>query len=104
MSDYTVRSPFDDPAYRQRLNENRLGQFAPRVPVNLYHAEDDEAVPLRLALRLRDTYCAMGVATTFELLRGTTHLGGQADGYPGAADWLAERFAGVSAQSTCGTP
>jgi pimeloyl-ACP methyl ester carboxylesterase len=103
ISDYTVRSPFDDPGYRQRMAENRLGQFAPRIPVYLYHAQNDEAVPLRIALALRDTYCAMGVTTTFQTLSGTDHLGGQAGGYPAAADWLAERFAGLPAHSTCAT-
>jgi dienelactone hydrolase len=101
ISDYTVRSPFDDTTFRQRLHENRLGQYAPRFPVYLYHAENDEAVPLQIARALRDTYCAAGVSTSFKLLPGTDHLGGQAQGYPAAADWLAERFAALPAQSSC---
>nr|MCU0271335.1 lipase family protein [Acidimicrobiales bacterium] len=57
VAEYTVADPLRDPAWLARLNENRLGSTAPKVPVLLYHSKLDELVAYPQAVQLRRDWC-----------------------------------------------
>ncbi len=102
ISDYATTNPLDSPAWQARLSENKLGGSPPKAPIYLYHSTSDELVPLGQALTLRDTYCAAGVNVVWKQLAGE-HATGLLTGQAGAVSYLADRFAGKPAVSTCGS-
>jgi predicted esterase len=68
--------------------------------VFLYHGMQDEFLPYRQAVQLRKDWCARGQRIAFEAFLGdhiSTFLAGQVD----AQAYLADRFAGRRAPSSC---
>ncbi|HEY2206927.1 MAG TPA: lipase family protein [Pseudonocardia sp.] len=98
----TVRDPLSYPPLVRVLADNRIGGTAPDMPVRLYHAQADELIPLALSRTLRDEYCRRGVRTQYEVIPAAEHLGGAVAGGPPSVSWLADRFAGRPAPSSCG--
>jgi hypothetical protein len=81
--------------------ENNLStRPAPQVPVYQYHASLDEIVPIGQARALNHTWCSEGVRTVFTVVPGD-HVTGETTGLAGAISWLADRFAGRPAPTTC---
>lgn len=81
------------PAWRARIEQNRLGQLAPAAPVLLHHARWDRLVPLAQAQRLVERWSALGADVTLRVTPGGfDHLSGGAAGAPVALDWLAARL------------
>lgn len=101
ISEYTTSNPLVNPVWIARLNENKLGQSPPKVPIYLYHSKGDELVDVGQAVALRDAYCAAGVNVTWKQLTGE-HVTGAFAGQSGAIGYLADRFAGKAPASTCG--
>ncbi|MEV7092529.1 lipase family protein [Amycolatopsis sp. NPDC051045] len=100
IADYTTGPGYLKPAWVARLNENKLGGTAPRVPVFLYHATGDQLVQFAQADSLHQAYCAAGVQETWKTY-DTDHI---TLVYTGNADVLAfvtDRIAGKPATSTC---
>jgi hypothetical protein len=60
-------------------------------------------VPYDQAAATRDRWCARGAEVTFVTLPAE-HVAGVVEGIPLAMQWLAGRFAGAPATSTCGAP
>jgi pimeloyl-ACP methyl ester carboxylesterase len=73
---------------------------APTVPVLQYHAALDEIVPIGQARALNAAWCAAGTRTVFTVVPGD-HIAGETAGLPAALAWLADRFAGRPAPTTC---
>jgi predicted esterase len=84
----------------QPLEDQKLGKAPIQAPLYLYHGTADEFIPLEQHLQLKETYCAMGVDTTFGVYPGDhmTTLG-QAPQYVLA--WLKDRFNGIPTDGTC---
>ncbi|MGQ0577098.1 MAG: lipase family protein [Pseudonocardia sp.] len=97
----TVPDPLHQPAVVERLTENGAGTVAPAFPVRVYHAQADELIPVAVGRALVADWCALDVTVEYEELPLQTHVGGAAAGAPGTVDWLADRFAGRDAPSTC---
>jgi hypothetical protein len=100
IADYTTGPGYIKPAWVARLNENKLGGTAPRVPVFLYHATGDQLVQFAQADSLHKAYCAAGVPETWKTY-DTDHI---TLVYTGNADVLAfvkDRIAGKPATSNC---
>jgi hypothetical protein len=79
---------------------NLITRPAPTVPVFQYHAATDEIIPIGQAQALNQAWCAHGVRTVFSLVPGD-HVAGETAGLLPSIAWLADRFAGHPAASTC---
>jgi hypothetical protein len=100
LSEYTTSSPVLTPPWLARVGENKLGGSPVEVPVLQYHASEDELVALGQAETLRDDYCALGMSLTWKTY-ATDHITLVHTGSADALAFLADRFAGKPATSTC---
>ncbi|MFB9503016.1 lipase family protein [Saccharothrix mutabilis subsp. capreolus] len=100
LSEYTTSSPVLTPPWLARVQENKLGGTAVRVPVHQYHGTRDDVVDFAQHKALRDTYCKAGVAVDWKTY-DTDHITGVYLGNAGAAAFIADRFAGRPATSNC---
>ncbi|WP_442874395.1 lipase family protein [Amycolatopsis sp. NBC_00438] len=100
ISDYTTSNPLDNPQWKARLAQNKLGANPPRVPVFQYHASTDEIVNTPQADALHKTYCAAGVREQWNTYV-SDHLSGIFAGNGDAHQWIVKRFAGDQAPSNC---
>ncbi|MFJ6798929.1 lipase family protein [Streptomyces sp. NPDC091268] len=101
ISDLTTRDPLAQPDWQARLNQSRLGRTAPAAPVYQYHALGDELIPYAVGRTLRSDWCAAGANLQFETIWVGEHVSGVISHSLAAGNWLAERFAGRSAQPNC---
>ncbi|MEE1927061.1 lipase family protein [Streptomyces sp. TRM 70351] len=99
-STYLSKSPFLEPEWLARVQENKLGGTPIEVPVHQYHATADELVAYRQAAALRDAYCAQGMDLTWSEY-GTDHITAVHRGSATGTAFLADRFAGRPAASGC---
>jgi predicted alpha/beta hydrolase len=74
---------------------------APSAPVYMYTTLDDEFAPLSAALKLAARYCAAGVRVQQVTDPPSDHIAESVVGAPAAVNYLADRFAGKPAPSTC---
>lgn len=79
----------------------RYREGAPAAPVLLYHAIGDEFAPIGAARALAEKYCATGTPVQLTENPIGEHGTEAAVGLPAALTYLADRFAGKSAPSTC---
>ncbi len=100
-ADVTSPDVLQLPAWRARLNEQRLGTMAPKVPTYVYHGTLDNIVPFQFGERLRNGWCSLGASVEFRS-GPYEHLLGIFLGAPGGVQFLADRFAGKAAISNCG--
>ena len=102
MSEFTtVPDPLVVPRVRAMLEHNGLGRRAPRAPLFIYHSILDELNPIAPTDGLVATYCHAGVAVKYYRDPASEHISLVATGAPLAAAYLADRFAGKPAPSTC---
>ena len=90
-STFVTADPFADERWQQAAERQWPGVDAPRVPVLLFLAARDQAVPISGALRLRDAWRAAGAPVTWWAMP-TDHIGGLLLGVPAAIDWLSARL------------
>ncbi|SFB01152.1 Secretory lipase [Amycolatopsis marina] len=100
LSEYTTSSPVLTPPWLARVGENKLGGSAIPAPVLQYHASGDELVAPGQAETLRDDYCGLGMSLTWKAY-DTDHITLVHTGSADALAFLADRFAGKPATSTC---
>jgi pimeloyl-ACP methyl ester carboxylesterase len=104
-SDYvTSVNPLDAPAWRARLEQNRLGPEVPTAPILLQHGLFDTTVPFAQAQQLRNEWCAAGADVTWEVLPFAEHVVGYLQAWSPAISFLADRFAGRATGGNCGDP
>ncbi len=97
----TIDDPVHHPPLVARLSDNRPGETAPTAPVRLYHAQFDQLIPIGLARDLFADYCELGTSVQFQTVPAVDHVGGAVAGAPQTIAWLADRFAGRPAPSSC---
>ncbi|MFF3226449.1 lipase family protein [Nocardia suismassiliense] len=92
----------DDPATAQVLRENSIQDFdgVPRVPVYQWHGTDDVVSP-QAVRDVTGRYCRAGTPVRLDMIPGADHGAAMLAGAPRALDYLADRFAGRPAPSTC---
>ncbi len=92
----------DDPATAQVLRENSIQDFdgVPRVPVYQWHGTDDVVSP-QAVRDVAGRYCRAGTPVRLDMIPGADHGAAMLAGAPRALDYLADRFAGRPAPSTC---
>ncbi len=97
----TTSDPMTTPAWQARLQENRLGAIAPKVPVLLYHGEADEIIPYGVGTTLKDDWCAKGAAVTWVSYAGASHVGAAAEGSLMVTDWIHRLLYGDDIPNSC---
>ncbi|MCY9787176.1 lipase family protein [Nocardiopsis sp. EMB25] len=101
MDGITTSELLNSPEWQARLAENLPGETAPTVPLFMYHSALDDAIPIGQAEELRDTYCAAGANVRWRRTYSGSHVMSLFLDYDGAHDWMADRFTGEPANSTC---
>jgi hypothetical protein len=101
MADLTTTDLLALPAWRQRIDEQRLGTVRPQVPVLVYHGLIDEVIPYSVGTGLRRDWCAMGAEVRFKTYSLAGHLGGMLLAASDVRGWLSDRFAGRSQNTNC---
>jgi len=84
------------------LDAQTLGRGNIGIPMYQYHGQADEFIPLDQAVSLKKAYCAKSTKVKFDLYP-SEHIVTQFQAAPTVLTWLADRFAGKTADSTCNT-
>ena len=102
-----------DPAIRRKLDEQKLGQRAPQVPVMVSTLGGDQLVPTSQVIQLARDYCTAGAnvtllddaipALTPPHKIGLNHAIGVFAHSAPSLMWLVDRFNGVPNASNCGS-
>ncbi|MFD3561521.1 alpha/beta fold hydrolase [Streptomyces sp. NPDC058686] len=96
LTERLKRAPWDT-----IVAEQQLGKRKPAVPVLLSHSALDDVVPQQVGKNLAADWCRQGVTVRFAGNHIPGHIaattGTSSEGVP----WLADRFAGRTAPSTC---
>ncbi|MQY05823.1 lipase family protein [Actinomadura macrotermitis] len=101
ISDFTTRSPLDDPAWLARFAANKLGSVRPGVPVFQSHAFADELVGYDQGNALHNDWCKLGTNLTWKTYGAAEHLLGFLRAWPDATNFLNDRFQDKPATSNC---
>lgn len=102
LADYSrVPDPLGLPAVRAVLAANLLGRRTPTAPMHIYEATNDELIPLKDVQALVANYCRHGLAVDYREYTSGEHVFVAGSGAFAALDWIAARFAGTAAPSTC---
>lgn len=102
LRDYTTsQDPLNEPVARQVLGLNTMGGRAPKAPVYLYHSLFDELIPYSSATAVAKKWCAQGTRVTLYTDVLSEHNVLAVTGAPAAVGYLAARFHGVPAPTTC---
>ncbi|MFJ4919957.1 lipase family protein [Streptomyces sp. NPDC088725] len=83
------------------MAEQRLGKRRPAVPVLLSHSVLDDVIPHRVGKELAADWCRLGATVKFSSNYLPTHIAAAAGTSAEGVPWLADRFAGKTAPSTC---
>lgn len=101
MSDYvTVPDLLQEPIVQKIVAENRLGAKAPKVPMHIYLARYDQVMPKEDVDAWVSQMCRSGTKVQYRTFV-SGHISGMVVGFGQARDFLADRFAGKPAPSTC---
>lgn len=102
LSEYTtVPDALALPRMQRVLAINHLNQHAPTAPIFDYHAIFDELIPIAGDDAMVATYCEQGVTVQHYRDPASEHSTLAVTGAPLAVKYLADRFAGKPAPSSC---
>lgn len=101
LSRYFTVDPRAIPAFRRRMDENELGRVAPRTPVLVAYARQDQVMPFAMGQALLRDWCARGADARFLALPLAEHVSGGVLLAPQGMAFLADRFAGRAAPHGC---
>lgn len=96
-----VDDPLSLPRVQKVLAKNHLGRKTPKTPIYMYHAVNDNLIPIKEVDELAAEYCEEGVALKYYRDPASEHLALSASGAPAAIQYLADRFAGLEPPTTC---
>jgi dienelactone hydrolase len=98
----TIDQFFDAyPAWRARVDEQRIGRLRPAVPVLTYQGLLDPWVPHAVTERLAADWCAQGANVRFTSYPIAEHFGGLGESIPQVLSWFHGRFTDLPATSNC---
>ncbi|MFI7317703.1 lipase family protein [Streptomyces venezuelae] len=101
IASMTTKNPLEQPDWKQRLTESRVGGARPDAPVYQYHAFADELIPYAVGTKVRKDWCARGANVEWHTVPVGDHVSAVMTQSPYAAQWLADRFAGKEARGNC---
>ncbi len=101
----SMRSVFNDVDIRKQKRELEVVRensplyypLSPKMPLYLYHGNQDIAVPVAKVKKLARRYCSTGTKVTLATMDLSEHLLVGFMGLPSAAAWAQARFAGTPA-------
>lgn len=97
IGEYLAEEP-----YASVVEDQRIGNLAPEVPVYVVHSALDDIVPYEQGRTMARSWCGGGADVRFDTLAVPTHVGGAIAAYPAAFTWLEGLFAGRTAPDNCG--
>lgn len=98
----TQGDPMRDPAVAAVLDDTRMGQSVPDMPLYLWHSAWDEILPLSATNTLVDTYCRDPRASVHYIRdHASEHIVGEVVGGPAGLLWMRDRLNGVPAAPGC---
>ncbi len=83
------------------FKRNDPGRLTPRVPLLLVQGSEDRMVGPSMTADLRAQLCLRGANVTLRAVAGATHDSVLNESLPAVLRWVAARFAGAPARSTC---
>jgi hypothetical protein len=86
---------------QQAIADDALGQYTPAGPLYVYHAYNDEIIPIGGVNALVSKYCSEHVTTDYYVSYTDDHNSLAGSGAPAAVAYLANRFAGQPPPSNC---
>jgi len=92
----------EQPAAKQRLLEQNVGDNTVSVPLYQYHGQADEIIPVEQHYALKEQYCKKFDDVTFDLYP-SEHMVTLFQATPYVLSWLGDRFDGKPTQATCDT-
>lgn len=92
-----------DPAYAGLVEEQRLGDHAPKFPVMLSHSLADDVIPYAVGKELARSYCKQGADVEFQPMATPTHIGGYVASIPRTMAYLNGRMHGWPTLQNCWT-
>ncbi len=98
----SVSNFYSTEPWRSLMTQNTPGTLPPRIPVFLAQGGDDQLVRPRVTQDYMAKLCRAGSKVRWDLVPNSNHGFIGRDSAPAAVDWMADRFAGVSAPSDCG--
>jgi pimeloyl-ACP methyl ester carboxylesterase len=101
IEDLTTTNPLNTPQWQARINQQKLGNVGPTVPVFAYHGTGDEIIPYAQATALRDAWCAKGTKVQWMDYVFADHLLGVFSGTTDTVNWLNARFTNQPLTPTC---
>lgn len=100
----TQGDPLHDPVVAAMLDDTRMGQSVPEMPMFLWHSAWDEILPLHSTNQLVDTYCKdPNAQVTYTRDHASEHIVAEVTGGPTALLWMRDRLNGVPAAPGCTT-
>ncbi|MFJ8825515.1 lipase family protein [Streptomyces sp. NPDC102467] len=87
--------------WKKIVAEQQLGTRKPTMPVLLSHSRLDDVIPHKVGAKLAADWCAKGATVKFTTNYVPGHIAATAATSSQGAPWLADRFAGKTAPSTC---
>ncbi len=84
------------------LEQNNPGNAPTGAPLLIIQGDADPIVAPAVTARLVEKLCARGETVEFRMLAGTAHLDAGHVAVPDVVEWIADRFAGKPAPTTCG--
>lgn len=96
------KDPLTDPRWVKRFQENTLGQGAPQFPTYYFHAQLDQASPLKDARKLRRAYCGGKTPLRYIEIPAMEHVAAGPVWVPQMAKWLRTQFDGKTDAGNCG--
>ncbi|KAK2592620.1 hypothetical protein QQS21_009685 [Conoideocrella luteorostrata] len=101
-----VKDPtiFNGTVAKTVTDANGMGHAAPKIPVLIYKATNDEVSPVADTDKVVDFYCKGGSSVDYRRTGSTSgHIGMLFNGKAAALAWLKDRFNGVPAKQGCTT-
>jgi pimeloyl-ACP methyl ester carboxylesterase len=96
-----LTSPADVPAWRETLERNSLRPGRVAAPVLLVKGDADELLPKTFTDLFVEQLCAAEDPVEYRVYGGATHSSVLAASAADSHAWIADRFDGVPASSTC---
>lgn len=93
--------PWNAEPWNTILEQNTPGQTRTNAPLLIVQGDADPIVAPDVTARLVDKLCAAGETVDLRILKGTAHLDAGHVAVPDVVQWIADRFAGKPAPTTC---
>jgi alpha-beta hydrolase superfamily lysophospholipase len=97
----TLIQPTVPADWQQRLNENTPGYVAPTAPVLVMQGTADTVVNPNGTTQYYERACGFGQPVEYTIYEGATHQTIPSDAKGEYLSWIADRFAGTPAPTTC---